>query len=163
MKNNISQKPYHHVGLGGTFDHLHQGHKFLLQTAFKLGKIVHIAIATDALLATKKHRNLIQDYTKRYQTLLHFIQKDLSIPKDNFELIPLNDPFGPAIESEELEVHISSMETYQVAMKINQVRLERGISPLILVIVPLISDSSGRRFSSTHIRERLAESDKSNF
>ncbi|MCP4760245.1 MAG: adenylyltransferase/cytidyltransferase family protein, partial [archaeon] len=49
-------------GLGGTFDHLHNGHKLLIETAFKLGKKVVIGLATDNLLKEKEYKNEMQTY-----------------------------------------------------------------------------------------------------
>ena len=42
------------LGMGGTFDHLHDGHKYLLDTAFSLGQEVHIGLTTEKMFSRKK-------------------------------------------------------------------------------------------------------------
>ena len=52
------------VIIGGTFDHLHQGHKALLEAAITFGFFVRIGITTDAfaksLRRSDKHVHLMQ-------------------------------------------------------------------------------------------------------
>ncbi|GAG97631.1 unnamed protein product, partial [marine sediment metagenome] len=40
--------------MGGTFDHLHEGHKFLLKTALSISEYVEIGLTTQKLLEKKK-------------------------------------------------------------------------------------------------------------
>jgi len=40
--------------MGGTFDHLHDGHKFLIKTALLFSKNIVIGLATENLLKKKK-------------------------------------------------------------------------------------------------------------
>ncbi|MHA1521838.1 MAG: pantetheine-phosphate adenylyltransferase [Promethearchaeota archaeon] len=147
--------PYNLVGLGGTFDHLHEGHKTLLQNAFKLGKNVAIAITVTELLRTKDYKKEIESYEDRVQNVSNFIIKELGILPSRFSIIPLTDPFGPAISNAELEAHISSVETYKVAFDINTRRIQNGLPPLILIIIPLVLGDNGKRFSSSSIRASL--------
>ena len=151
--------PYKFVGLGGTFDHLHNGHRVLLQTAFKLGKKVAIAMTTKELLRDKEFFHLIQPYNVREKNLIKYIEEELKILKKYYTIIPLKDPFGPAITDPDLEAHISSMETYKVALEINRRRIERGLNPLFLTIIPMVMDDQGERYSSTSIRGYLKESE----
>ncbi|MFX0101802.1 MAG: pantetheine-phosphate adenylyltransferase [Candidatus Hodarchaeota archaeon] len=141
------------VGLGGTFDHLHEGHEKLLTTAFNLGKKVLVGLATDELLKNKKLKELIQDYETRKNNLVEFAE---SIGRgEDLVIIPLDDPFGPAVTEPSLEMHISSEETIEVAIKMNEARVKNGLNPLILVTIPMVLDRSGERYSSTRIREEL--------
>ncbi|MCF2139909.1 MAG: pantetheine-phosphate adenylyltransferase [Candidatus Lokiarchaeota archaeon] len=153
---------YNHVGLGGSFDHLHEGHKYLLKTAFKLGKMVYIALTTEELIGSKRFKDQFQSYSVRSAHLRAFITQELRISTNRFSIIPLKDPLGPAITFKDLEVHVSSMETYSTAIKINEIRLKNGLTPLILVIIPLICTSSGKKISSTKIRENLAQLSEQN-
>ena len=147
--------PYSLVGLGGTFDHLHEGHKTLLRNAFKLGKRVAIAIAVSELLRTKDHKQEIETYEFRVQNVTNFILKELDISDSRFSIIPLTDPYGPAITNEDLDAHISSVETYKVALDINVRRIQNGLPPLILIIIPLVLGDNGKKISSSSIRASL--------
>jgi len=146
---------YNVCGLGGTFDHLHNGHKLLLRTAFNLGKKVVIGLATDELLSNKKYKEKIQPYNVRKQNLIDFAKELDPEHPDRLEIIPLNDPYGPAITYSNIDVHISSEESYQNAIKINQLREQNGLKKMILVIVPIVTDEAGRKLSSSEIRSKL--------
>ena len=62
------------VIMGGTFDHLHQGHKALLEAAITFGFFVRIGITTEAfaksLRRSDKHLHLMQPFETRKETLL---------------------------------------------------------------------------------------------
>ena len=55
----------------------------------------------------------------------------------------------------EYEGLIVSQETYENAVKLNQNREEKGLQPLILIVIPLIKDKHNKKISSTAIRENL--------
>ena len=155
MKNDQIKKPFELVGLGGTFDHLHDGHKLLLKTAAKLGDHVAIALATEELLKNKKYRNKLESYAIRESNLRTYLENELNMPNNSYTIIPLNEPFGIAITEPKLEVHVSSLETHQVSIKINEERIKNGLPPMILVIIPIVNDSEGNKLSSTEIRSKL--------
>ena len=142
-------------GLGGTFDHFHRGHRLLLETAFKVADKVAIAITTEELLASKKYKEHLESYEIRAQNVLNYIKDTLRVPLEHVSIIPLNDPFGPAITDRDLEVHISSEETFEQAKMINQLRLENGLQPLVLVCIPLVLNNKQNKISSTEIRKKL--------
>ncbi len=145
----------HTVGLGGTFDHLHAGHEKLLQVAFDFGAKVVIGLASDALLKNKKFKENLQTFEERKQGLIAFAKK-IGRAKD-LTIIELTDPLGPAITSPDLDVHISSEETTNVAQQINDERRKRGLQPLIMVIIPMVLKADGVRYSSTEIRGQAAK------
>ena len=142
------------VGLGGSFDHLHAGHERLLQVAFEIGSKVVIGLAADELLKEKKFKQNLQSYEDRMQNLVLFAKK-IKRAKD-LVVIKLTDPYGPAITSAELDVHVSSEETFPGAQKINDLRRQNGLKPLILVMIPMVLKIDGVRYSSTQIREQIA-------
>ena len=74
------------------------------------------------------------------------------IPKSDYSIIPLSDPFGPAITNIDIQAHISSMETYQGALRINEKRLENGLSSLILIVIPLVRNAKKEKISSSALR-----------
>lgn len=150
--------PYNLCGLGGTFDHLHEGHELLLRTALKLGKRVAIAITTDEMLDSKEFRDFIQSYDQRRENVLNYIKSVNPRLIERCDIIPLHDPFGPAITDPRLEIHVSSEESHKMAIKINQIRHEKGLPKMILVVIPAVLNKEGNKISSSDIRARLADS-----
>ena len=139
--------------MGGTFDHLHEGHKFLLEKAFLFSNQVVIGLATDNLLKNKKFGSKIESYDIRKQKLLDFIGTIADL--NRVEIVPLNDAYGPPINEKEYEGMIVSQETYETALKISNIRESKGFPPLIIIVIPLIKDQTNKRISSTSIRESL--------
>ena len=141
------------IGMGGTFDHLHEGHKYLIKTALSLSEKVVIGLTSDNILTKKKFHSKIENYQKRLEILKSYISKisDLS----RVEITKLEDPYGPPIHEAEYEGIIVSQETYEGALKINQIREEKGFKPLIIVVIPLILDNKKNKISSTSIRATL--------
>ncbi len=145
---------YDLIGLGGTFDQFHLGHAELIRTAFKFGKNVAIGLTTEKLFENKLLKDKIQSYDQREKKLKQFIHNEIGVSEQYYSIIPLNDPFGPAITDENLQAHVSSMETYKIAIKINEIRIEKGFQPLVLIIIPIILNKSGNKYSSSEIRKK---------
>lgn len=150
-----NKKAFKLVGLGGTFDHLHDGHKYLLRTAAKLGDHLAIALATEALLGSKQHKHALEPYDLREQCLRSYLEGEMGFDRKNYIIMPLNDPFGSAITDPNLEAHVSSAETCEMALKINEIRVQNGLDPMILVVIPIVCDAKGNKLSSTDIRSCL--------
>ncbi|MHA1721001.1 MAG: pantetheine-phosphate adenylyltransferase [Promethearchaeota archaeon] len=144
---------YDMIGLGGTFDHFHSGHAELIKTAFRFGKYVAIGLTTEELLENKILKEKIQSYSQREKNLKRFIKNEIGVSEEFYSIIPLNDPFGPAITDKNLQAHVSSMETYKIAIKINEIRIQKGLQPLVLIIIPIVLNKYGKKFSSSEIRK----------
>jgi len=144
---------YDLIGLGGTFDQFHLGHADLIRTAFRYGKHVAIGLSTEKLLENKILKNKIQSYSQREENLKLYIHKEIGVSEQYYTIIPLKDPFGPAITDKNLQAHVSSMETYKIAIKINEIRIKNGLQPLVLIIIPIILDKFGSKYSSSRIRK----------
>jgi pantetheine-phosphate adenylyltransferase len=139
--------------MGGTFDHLHDGHKFLIKTALLLSKKIVIGLTTEDLIKTKKHATKIENYKTRERNLKAFIDSIGHL--NRVEIVPLNDPYGPPVHEPEYEGLIVSKETYKNALKINKIRETKSFTPLIIIVIPLIKDGNKNILSSTAIREKL--------
>ena len=151
------KKPFIKICLGGTFDHLHEGHKNLLEIAVKLGQKVLIGLTTEPLLKSKKHREQMQSYKQREDGVVNFLEDVLKLSKAEYDIIPLEDPFGPAISNSSLDSMICSSETFRGCLKINQIRIKLGLKPLILISIPLMLNKDGTKLSSTDIRKSIQE------
>lgn len=146
------KKPFLKVCLGGTFDHLHEGHKHLLRTASKLGQKILIGLTTEELLKSKKHREQMQSYKERERGLIQFLERTLKLSRAEYQIVPLEDPFGPAISESTLDSMICSSETYRGCLRINQLRARKGLRPLVITLIPLTLNKAGTKLSSTDIR-----------
>ena len=148
-------------GCGGTFDHLniHDGHKLLLKTCFNLAEHVAIGLVTDDFIkkAQKQYIDFIEPYEIRKTNIIEYIKTLNPDYPSRCTIIPLNDPFGPAITDPNIEIHVSSEETYHVAMNINELRAKNGVPRMIIVIIPLVLGEDGTRISSTKIRKKISE------
>src|SRR5712692_3841919 len=93
------------VALGGTFDILHKGHLALLQKGFSISSKVIIGLTSDEF-ATKKGKNLLHNYSQRYQLLESVIKKNF--PNSLYEISKLDSDFGPAVLEKEVEALVVS-------------------------------------------------------
>jgi pantetheine-phosphate adenylyltransferase len=137
------------VCLGGTFDPLHKGHKALLTTALQTagpGGSVLIGVTTGDFPPSKHTRAA---YETRVQTLHHYL--DSLHPTADITIVPLTDPFGPAVDLD-LDAIIVSPETRPTAEQINSHRTHAGKPPLRIIEVPFVLAQDGCPISATRIR-----------
>ena len=149
----LSDQKLNKIALGGTFDHFHKGHELLIKTAFKCSKHVLIGITTDDFIKNKKYCEKLETFSTRKSIILNFITEKLKINTSIFEIFPLDDPYGPTISNHEIEGLVCSEETYDNAVKINEIRQKNVLAKLILIVIPLIFDDDNKKISSTHFRE----------
>ncbi len=141
--------------MGGTFDHLHEGHKFLLKTALGLSEKVEIGLTTQNLLENKKYASKLEDYQTREKNLKKFIISFADLKRVNIAEIKDWDDMSKYAQDPEYDALIVSQETYENAIKLNENREEKGLDPLILIVIPIIKDKKNNKISSTSIREKL--------
>ncbi|OQR92220.1 hypothetical protein THRCLA_08759 [Thraustotheca clavata] len=141
------------VVVGGTFDHLHNGHKKLLSFAASVtSKLLIVGVTAPHMLEKKKLGYLIQtlDVRKRKTgEYLQCIQPNLPI-----DVMTIDDPFGPSITSRQITGIVVSSETLAGAIKINDIRAERGLLPLKIYVCRRTECST---LSSSFIREQIAK------
>jgi pantetheine-phosphate adenylyltransferase len=141
------------AGMGGNFDHLHDGHKLLLKTALEVSESIVIGLTTEEMHKKKQFKEKIEDYSTRKRNIEKFIQTFTDL--ERVQIIELNDSYGPPIEDENYEALIISQETIPNALKINEIRAQKSMKPLILVVIPILRDEKGNKISSTEIRKIL--------
>ncbi|MCK4687786.1 MAG: pantetheine-phosphate adenylyltransferase [Candidatus Lokiarchaeota archaeon] len=139
--------------MGGTFDHLHEGHKSLIKTALSISNNIVIGLTTEKLLKNKKAASKLENYETRKRNLEDFIKTIADITR--VQIIELNDIYGPPINEPEYDGIFVSQETYKVAVKINEIRESNGFKPLIIIVISIIKDENNQKISSTSIREKL--------
>ena len=137
------------VALGGTFDIIHAGHLALLERGFSISKKVIIGLTSDEF-ASKNNKNLINDFSKRRSKLEFEIQE--KFPTSEFEISKLDNDFGPAAIEGNIEALVVSDETQSKGKLLNQLRKEKNLSPIQVIIVPMILAKDGDRISSSRIR-----------
>ncbi len=141
---------YQHIVLGGSFDHLHRGHRSLLKTAFAHGDRVTIGLVTDKALEQKVHRNQMQSYSTRQRALRAEINRWRGTAP--CFIMPINDIYGPSIIDESMDAIIATASTLHNVQKVNSERRKRGLSVLKIVMVPEVPAEDGGSLSSTRIR-----------
>lgn len=145
---------FNSVGLGGTFDHFHEGHALFLDISCYYSDQVHVGLISDKYLDTnpKKFRKKIYEYSKRALSLakhMKFRNKTLTI----VEIDSLGKDVKHASESD-LEAIIVSQETYPGALKINAIRKSIKKDPLTIILIPFVVSEERKKLSSTQIREQ---------
>lgn len=145
------QLPYDYVATGGTFDHLHAGHRVLLSTACALcSKELTIGITTSSMLLSKSHADLIDDFSTRQAKCTQFVRS--MFPAISIDIHELVDAYGPAVTKPELQALIVSSETVLGGFRINGIRRERGMTPLDIVV---LQRRDAVLLSSSFIRSQL--------
>ena len=141
------------IGTGGTFDHLHDGHRLLIETALKVSNKVVIGLTSQKMLKRKKFADLIEDYDTRKKNLENFISSIGG--SDRCEIIELTNPYGPPIKEAEFEGLVASQETFLNSCRLNELRVANGFNPLVIILIPMVMGKSDQRLSSTAIRAKL--------
>ncbi|MBP3226044.1 MAG: pantetheine-phosphate adenylyltransferase, partial [Methanobrevibacter sp.] len=72
--------------------------------------------------------------------------------KSNFRVVSLDDPFGTTIYEADFDAIVVSEETEPTAVKINEIRLSKGMNPLDIIVVSFVLAEDGNPISSTRIR-----------
>jgi pantetheine-phosphate adenylyltransferase len=147
------QWPYRKVVFAGTFDHLHQGHKHLLRTAFSLGKKVAIGLTTDEMIQHKSGKENIQSQEERHKAIKDFIKSQGN--QERCEIFLIDTIEGGADTMEDLDALIVSDEISVVenAFRINNLRFENGLRRFHIIVVPRVRSLDGEPLSSSRRRE----------
>lgn len=132
--------------LGGTFAFLHPGHKELLSAAVRTGNRVVVGLTTDAyLLENKKYGNV--PYAERKKKVAEYL-KSLGA---SFDIVELSSKEGNSESGEDYGCIVVSEETHHKALRINETRLENGLKPMEIVVVPYVLAEDLFPVSSTRI------------
>ena len=142
--------------MGGTFDILHKGHRALLTKASEIGNIVLIGLTTDIRARKGRTEVEINSYETRKENL-EILLDSMNLPS-NFQIVPLDDDWGPSVIEESFTAIIVSEETKKTAEKINKIRNKDGKDKLEIIMVPFVKAYDGQRISSSRIRNNEIDS-----
>lgn len=163
----LDQHSAHCVAVGGTFDHLHDGHKILLHLAAFCAKFrIIVGISGDALLQKKKFREYLEPLETRICAVVSFLQKVVG-DDQRYEIYRIDDVCGPTGYIEAIDGLVISHETALGAVFVNKVRAEKRFRALKIVCANVVggdADASNNwkgKLSSTDMREMEAKRHKS--
>ncbi len=141
---------YKTVICGGTFDRLHEGHKYFLRTIFSLGKRVLIGLTSDTY--TRQYKKNVLPFQKRLEDLKTFLAEEGLLIRA--EIFSIQDVYGKAIDPTlSLDAIMVTDSTKSGGEAINKKRRELGLAELPLVSISLFKNHNHLVLSSTKIRE----------
>lgn len=138
------------VAVGGTFDEFHRGHRALLETAFGVGKRVLIGLCTDDFVEKMGKPHEIAPFAVRLEELKGFLRKHGWL--ERAEIVPLYNPYGPALADKQIEAIVVSLETEPRAREINEKREIANLRPLEVIVIDMVLAENRDPISTTGIR-----------
>lgn len=146
-----NHKLFRHSILGGTFDHLHMGHKHFIDSASASSERLSIGLTSSPdLLKGKFLSHAIESYFARKTFLTAYLREKKYIRKT--DIIPLNDIFGNSLTEKDIDAIFVTGGGAHNANIINTERKKRGFSELKIIKVPHIFGADGKIISSQRIR-----------
>ncbi|ODQ77759.1 hypothetical protein BABINDRAFT_40704 [Babjeviella inositovora NRRL Y-12698] len=155
------------VAVGGTFDHLHEGHKILLsQSLFLARKTLIVGVTGPKLLVNKKYAEELESYEDRVRIIREFVARLLPKSGDRIEALSVDiymieDICGPTGYLEDIDALVISAETRAGGKFVNDFRLKKGMHSLSIVEIGVITpggtqnEDFSTKLSSTAIRQRI--------
>ncbi len=138
------------VAVGGTFDEFHRGHRALLMKAFEVGNRILIGLSSDDLVKKLKKPHEVAPYNERLKDLERYLrQKGF---QDRAEIVTLQDTYGITLSNGCVEAIVVSKDTAPKAYEINEKRKARGMKPLRIIVVDLVSSEDSIPISTTRIK-----------
>ncbi|GBE82122.1 hypothetical protein SCP_0405020 [Sparassis crispa] len=160
----------HVVALGGTFDHLHAGHKILLSMgAWIASEKLIVGITDDALLKKKIYKEVLESLSVRTERTRTFLE--LFKPGLVYDIVPISDVYGPTGWDPNIQGLVVSKETLPGASSIHKWREEKRLPPLHTFVIDVISSTEASvddddaevlkktKMSSTYIREWIVNNE----
>eukprot|EP00051_Salpingoeca_urceolata_P019343 m.280945 g.280945 ORF g.280945 m.280945 type:complete len:353 (+) comp19401_c3_seq5:3576-4634(+) len=155
-----------HVCYGGTFDHLHNGHRILLTIAAVLAtKRTVCGLSDGPLLKNKRFAEALQPLKVRKaaaQRFLNLVRRGV-----HHEVDAIVEPCGPSIVDPGLQLIALSQETQSGGATINEKRRAKGMAPLSMFVIGHVAapqdaavgepKAASPKLSSTQIRQWITQ------
>jgi len=141
---------FENVAIGGSFDQLHNGHrKLLFVAAMVCAKRLTVGVTGANMLTTKTLAEYIDPYETRRDAAAQWL--GFVNPSLEYNIVAIEDIYGPTITDATLQAIVVSSETLTGAFKINEVRAQQGMLPLVILV---INRSDSAILSSTFLRQQ---------
>ncbi|KKM96998.1 hypothetical protein LCGC14_1172520 [marine sediment metagenome] len=127
----------------------------MLKVALSVSEKVEIGLTTQNLLNKKQHASKLEEYNARADSIIEFVSSFTELNRINIVEIRNWNDMNRYTLTPDYEGLVVSQETYQNALKLSNEREEKGLKPLVLVVVPLIKDMGNQKLSSATIRKNL--------
>jgi len=135
------------VGVGGTFNVLHRGHRALLDKAFEVGDEVAIGVMSDAYVASHKERSV------PLESRLGAIRAYLSSKSKPFAINVIEDAEGNLMKDASLTGLVVSPERFTQAEQLARKRREMGLGELRIYRIGHILADDCTPISSSRVLE----------
>ena len=142
-------KKFDLVATGGTFDIIHKGHTALLNKAFAISSKVIIGLSSDELVK-KMGKKCQKNYSQRHELLESMIKQNY--PNSSYQISKLDNDFGPAMLEGKVQALIASEETSNKGKVLNDLRSEKNLPSIEIIVVPMVLADDGSRISTSRIR-----------
>jgi pantetheine-phosphate adenylyltransferase len=145
-------KQFENIGLGGTFDRLHSGHKLFLDIAAHYGQFVHVGLISSSYLKKirKNFYKIIQSFENRLKEVEnHLLQRNTQKRVSSIDSPGMDQKLA---NEAKLGALIVSQETCSGAIAINRLRSADGKSKLTIIVSPRVIRADGTLESSTKLR-----------
>jgi len=142
-------KKFDLVATGGTFDIIHKGHIALLNKAFTISSKVIIGLSSDELVK-KMEKKCQNNYSQRHDLLESMIKQNY--PNSSYQISKLDNDFGPAMLEGKVQALVASEETSNKGKVLNDLRSEKNLPSIEIIVVPMVLADDGSRISTSRIR-----------
>lgn len=134
----IRGKSHTRIAVGGTFDHLHVGHKLLLAATIFIAepgphdRQITIGITGDELLVNKKYADVLESWDTRQQKVAHFVESILIFAAnvDSIRTVSKVDKPGPNGKAVKVTYEPASVDEGGV-VTVNYVQISDPFGPTI--------------------------------
>ncbi|HDM23474.1 MAG TPA: hypothetical protein ENG22_00825, partial [Candidatus Bathyarchaeota archaeon] len=140
---------FKNVICGGTFDMLHEGHRFFLGKSITYAKEnLTIGVTSDRYVSKFK-KVKTQPYIVRAYNVRRFVRKRALFKNINIKIIQINDFLGPLKSDRRKYLLIVTPDMVEKVVAINLLRRRSSLPEVYAVFIPFLKNSTGKRFSST--------------